>query len=116
MSPPQPRPAASIWNRFWSPKSFLERIPPEASAAEAQAIEHRNNVWLRTYMDMYILRWGGLWAASSAAAVLMTDASALLFALALVSNLAALAGLVLMILAYRRASKAVQEDAQKDRH
>ena len=46
----------------------------------------------------------------------MTDASALLFALALVSNLAALAGLVLMILAYRRASKAVQEDAQKGRH
>jgi len=114
MSPPPPRPA-SIWNRFWSPSSFLEQIPPEASAGEAKAIEHRNNVWLRTYMDMYILRWGGLWAASSAAAVLMTDASALLFALALASNLAALAGLVLMILTYRRASRAVQDgDRKKD--
>ena len=59
MSPPEPRPA-SIWNRFWSPKSFLEQVPPAASAEAAEAIAQRNNLWLKTYMDMYILRWGGL--------------------------------------------------------
>jgi uncharacterized membrane-anchored protein len=108
MSSTQPRPA-SIWNRFWSPKSFLEQIPPAASAAEAEAIEQRNNVWLKTYMDMYILRWGALWAASLALAILMTDAPAILFGLALAANLAALVGLVAMIVIYRRASRALQD-------
>jgi uncharacterized membrane-anchored protein len=108
MSSTQPRPA-SIWNRFWSPKSFLEQIPPAASAAEAEAIEQRNNVWLKTYMDMYILRWGALWAASLALAILMTDAPAILFGLALAANLTALVGLVAMIVIYRRASRALQD-------
>ena len=111
MSPPVPRPA-SVWNRFWSPKSFLEQVPTAASADEAEAVERRNNAWLKTYMDMYILRWGGLWAASLAVALLLMDGSAPLFALALASNLAALAGLVNMILTYRRASKALQDRTQ----
>ena len=110
MSSTQPRPA-SIWNRFWSPKSFLEQIPPAASAAEAEAIEQRNNVWLKTYMDMYIVRWGALWAASVAGAVLLMDSPGFLFFLALALNLAALAGLIAMIMTYRRASKAVQDQA-----
>jgi hypothetical protein len=63
MSPTEPRPA-SIWNRFWWPKSLLEQVPPAASAEEADAIARRNNLWLKTYMDLYILRWGALWAAS----------------------------------------------------
>jgi len=113
MSPRESRPA-SIWNRFWSPRSFLERVPPTASAQEAEAIEQRNNLWLKSYMDMYILRWGGLWAASLAAAVLMMDAPGLLFALVLASNLAALVGLVAMILIYRRAAGAVQDRARKN--
>ena len=108
MSASEPRPA-SIWNRFWSPKSFLEQIPPAASAAEAEAIEQRNNVWLKTYMDMYILRWGALWAASLALAILMTDAPGILFGLALAANLTALVGLVAMIVIYRRASRALQD-------
>ena len=108
MSASEPRPA-SIWNRFWSPKSFLEQVPPAASAGEAEAIAQRNNVWLKTYMDMYILRWGGLWAASLAVAILMSDAPGILFGLALAANLAALVGLVAMIVIYRRASRAVQD-------
>lgn len=114
MSPSQPRPA-SIWNRFWSPRSFLEQVPPTASADEAEAIDQKNNVWLKTYMDMYILRWGGLWAASLAATLLMTDAPAFLFALTLASTLAAFAGLIFMISIYRRASRAVQDRARKNR-
>ena len=103
----------SVWSRFWSPRSLLEQMPPAASADEAEAIGHRNNVWLKTYMDMYILRWGGLWAASLAAALLMMDLPGLFFALALAANLAALGGLVAMILTYRRASKAVRDRARK---
>jgi hypothetical protein len=108
MPPSEPRPA-SIWNRFWSPKSFLQRVPPEASPAEAQALEHENNVWLKTYMDMYILRWGAAWAASLAAVLLLADSPGFLFALALVPCLAAFVGLVAMILVYRRAFRAVQD-------
>ena len=111
MSPSDPRPA-SVWNRFWSPKSFLEQVPPAASTGEADAIAQRNDLWLKTYMDMYILRWGGLWAASLAGAVLMVEVSGFLFALALVSNLAALVGLVTMVLMYRRASRAIQDRAR----
>ncbi|MGO4393937.1 hypothetical protein AB4Z46_21490 [Variovorax sp. M-6] len=113
MSPPEPRPA-SVWNRFWSPKSFLEQAAPEASAEEADAVARRNNVWLKTYMDMYILRWGGLWAASLAVALLMMEVAGLLFALALAANLAALVGLIAMIFTYRRASSAVQDQTRKN--
>ena len=113
MSPSEPRPA-SIWKRFWSPNSVLEKVAPTASAEEAEAIEQRNNRWLKTYMDMYILRWGGLWAASLAVALLMMEVAGLLFALALAANLAALAGLVAMIFTYRRASRAVQDRSRKN--
>lgn len=113
MSPSDPRPA-SVWNRFWSPKSFLEQAAPEASAEEAEAIARRNDVWLKTYMDLYILRWGGLWAASVAVALLMADVAGLLFALALAANLAALVGLVAMVLIYRRASRAVRDQTGKN--
>ncbi len=111
MSPPEPRPA-SIWSRFWSPRSFLEKAAPDASAEEVEAVVQRNDLWLKTYMDMYILRWGGLWAATLAVAVLVMEDAGLLFALALAANLAALAGLVAMILAYRRAARAVRQRTQ----
>ncbi|RZL92780.1 MAG: hypothetical protein EOP82_09165 [Variovorax sp.] len=65
-------------------------------------------------MDMYILRWGGLWAASLAVALLLMEMPGLLFALALASNLGALVGLVAMILIYRRASRAVQDRTRKN--
>jgi len=111
MSPPEPRPA-SVWSRFWSPRSLLEQVPPEASDQDAEAIVQRNDLWLKTYMDMYILRWGGLWAASLAMALLTMEGAGLLFALALAANLVALCGLVGMILTYRRAARAVQERTQ----
>jgi hypothetical protein len=112
MNPREVRPA-TVWSRFWSPRSLLEQIPPAASAADIDAIEHRNNVWLKTYMDMYILRWGGLWAASLVLALLMVELPGVLFALALAASLAALGGLVSMVLIYRRASRAVRERSQK---
>ena len=106
MSQPEPRPA-SVWNRFWSPKSFLEEFPPGVSDEEAEAIAQRNDLWLKTYMDLYILRWGALWAASVVVALLLLEAGGLLFALALALNLAALVGLAAMIATYRRAARAV---------
>jgi hypothetical protein len=112
MSPTEPRPA-SIWNRFWWPKSLLEQVPPAASAEEADAVAQRNNIWLKTYMDLYILRWGGLWAGSLAVTLLLVDVAGLLFVLALASNLAAFVGLVAMILIYRRASRAVRDRTPK---
>lgn len=113
MSPPEPRPA-SVWNRFWSPRSFLEQVAPGASAEEAEAIARRNNAWLKTYMDMYILRWGGLWAVSLGVALLMAEVEGLLFALAVAASLAALVGLVAMVLVYRRASRAVLQQGRKN--
>jgi hypothetical protein len=106
MSSAEPRPA-SIWNRFWLPRSFLEEVPTSASAEEADAIRQRNNFWLKTYMDLYILRWGALWAASLAVTLLLVDVAGLLFVIALGVNLGAFVGLVAMILIYRRASRAV---------
>jgi hypothetical protein len=106
MSSAEHRPA-SIWNRFWLPRSFLEQVPARASAEEADAIRQKNNLWLKTYMDLYILRWGGLWAASLAVTLLLVDVAGLLFVIALAVNLGAFVGLVAMILIYRRASRAV---------
>ncbi|MDM0074857.1 hypothetical protein QTH90_10730 [Variovorax sp. J2P1-59] len=105
-SPPAHTP--SIWKRFWSPTSLLEQVPADASPAQAEAIRHRNNVWLKTYMDMYILRWGALWAATMVLAVLAADddVPGLLFTAALAAAIGAFAGLAAMILTYRRAAKA----------
>ncbi|MDM0108988.1 hypothetical protein QTH97_28875 [Variovorax sp. J22R24] len=106
-SPPAHPP--SIWKRFWSPTSLLEQVPPDASPREAEAIRHRNNIWLKTYMDMYILRWGGLWAATMVLAVLAADesVSGLLFAAAIAAAIGAFAGLAAMVWTYRRAAKAI---------
>ncbi|MDM0034877.1 hypothetical protein QTI33_22275 [Variovorax sp. J22P271] len=112
MSPQESRPA-SVWNRFWSPKSFLAPFPPGASDEEAEAIAQRNDLWLKTYMDLYILRWGALWAASVVVALLLLEAGGLLFALALAVNLAALVGLAAMIATYRRAAGAVLGRSRK---
>lgn len=65
--------AGSVWIRFWSPTSALEPTPAHASAPERAAIRSRNYVWLKTYMDIYILRWGALWAACLVLALLATD-------------------------------------------
>jgi len=105
-SPPSPSP--SIWKRFWSPTSLLEQVPADASPTEAEEIRHRNNIWLKTYMDMYILRWGGLWAVTMVLAVLAADedVSGMLFAAAIAAAIGAFAGLAAIIWTYRRAAKA----------
>jgi len=105
---PSPAPTPSIWKRFWSPTSLLEQVPADASPTEAEEIRHRNNIWLKTYMDMYILRWGGLWAATMVLAVLAADedVSGMLFAAAIAAAIGAFAGLAAMIWTYRRAAKA----------
>ncbi|MDM0110778.1 hypothetical protein QTI66_01385 [Variovorax sp. J22R133] len=113
MSAPEPR-RASIWSRFWSPKGLLEQVPPGASAGEAEAVYRRNDIWLKTYMDMYILRWGALWATSLAVALVLMDEPGLLFFLALALNLTALVGLIVMVMVYRRASRAVRDRIQDD--
>ncbi|MEJ8857431.1 hypothetical protein WKW79_22855 [Variovorax robiniae] len=105
---------ASTWRRFWLPNAQLEPVPDAASAEEAEAVAKRNNLWLKTWMDMYILRWGGLWAASLVLVILAMDAPGIVFLLALVINLGALAGLIAMILIYRRASQAVEDRVRKD--
>ena len=107
MTLPPPHPP-SIWKRFWSPTSLLEQVPADASPTEAEEIRHRNNIWLKTYMDMYILRWGGLWAATMVMAVLAADedVSGVLFAAAIAAAIGAFTGLAAMIWTYRRAAKA----------
>jgi hypothetical protein len=101
-------PPASICKRFWSPTTLLEQVPFHAHAEEASAIRRRNDVWLKTYMDMYILRWGALWMCSLVLAVLAAG-NGILFVIALVFNLLAFAGLVAMIWTYRRAAQAIAE-------
>lgn len=101
----------SVWTRYWWPNAALKSTPPQASPAERAAIRSRNNVWLKTYMDLYILRWGVLWAVSLGLALLTTNDAVpgLLFAIALVLTLAAFFGLISMVMIYRRAAKAVRD-------
>ena len=111
------RPTASIWKRFWSPTSLLETVPEGATADDAEAVRHRNDVWLKTYMDLYILRWGALWFCSIVLTVLAAgdDVPAVLFVVALVAAIGSLGGLASMIRTYRRASSAIDERARRAR-
>jgi hypothetical protein len=81
-------------------------VPFDAQAVEVAEIRRRNDVWLKTYMDRYILRWGALTMCSLVLAVLAVD-NGILFVIAVVINLLAFAGLVTMIWTYRRAAQAV---------
>ena len=103
-------PTRSIWNRFWSPRGMLESIPAGADAVEADDIAHRNNVWLKTYMDMYVLRWAGLFLASLVASVLThnDEVPLVVNGVFVLLSIVALAGLVVMIRTYRRAAAAVR--------
>lgn len=103
--------APSIWKRFWSPTSLLEEVPPDATADEADAIRHRNDAWLKKYMDLYILRWGVLWACSLALTILAADdgVPTILFVVALLTVTGATGGLASMIWTYRRASSAIAD-------
>jgi hypothetical protein len=113
---PKPTHRRSIWSRFWLPSHSLEGTPLQAGAAEREAIRSRNDLWLKTYMDIYIMRWGVLFAVSLGLAVLATDEAVpgLLFALIVAVTVAASAGLVMMILIYLGAAQAVRDrDAGK---
>ena len=102
-----------MWIRFWWPPAALEPTPAHASAPERAAIRTRNYVWLKTYMDLYILRWGALWAVCLALALLATDDAvpSTLFALALTATMLSFFGLFSMILIYRRAARALKDRA-----
>ncbi|SEB13658.1 hypothetical protein [Variovorax sp. YR216] len=110
-------PTASIWKRFWSPTSLLEAVPEGATAGDAEAVRHRNDVWLKTYMDLYILRWGVLWFCSVVLAILAADdgVPAALFVVALVMAIGSAGGLASMIWTYRRASRAIDDRARRAR-
>lgn len=112
-TPKQNIAAGSIWIRFWSPTAALEPTPADASAPERAAIRTRNYVWLKTYMDLYILRWGALWAACLVLALLATDdeVPGALFAIALTATMLSFFGLFSMIMIYRRAAKALKDRA-----
>lgn len=115
MTPASPsRPSMSIWKRFWSPTSLLEVVPEGATADDAEAIRHRNDVWLKTYMDVYILRWGVLWFFSVVLAILTADDGAPtgLFVIALLFVIGSVGGLASMIWTYRRASSAIEDRAR----
>lgn len=111
------RPTSSIWKRFWSPTSLLQAIPEGATADDAEAIRHRNDVWLKTYMDLYILRWGALWFCSVVLVVLATEDSvpSILFGIALLASIGSLGGLVSMIWTFRRASSAIDDRTRRSR-
>ncbi|KWT87787.1 hypothetical protein APY03_3652 [Variovorax sp. WDL1] len=91
----------------------MEPTPAHVSAPERAAIRTRNYVWLKTYMDIYILRWGALWAACLLLALLAADDAVpgVLFAIALTATMMAFFGLFSMILIYRRASRALEDRA-----
>ncbi|WP_077000872.1 hypothetical protein [Variovorax sp. KK3] len=103
--------AASLWNRFWSPRGMLEPMPPGASEAEAAEIDYRNAIWLRSYMDMYILRWACLWLACLALAILAHsyELPAALLVAALLLTIYGFIGMVVMIGTYRRAARMVRD-------
>ncbi|VTU46214.1 hypothetical protein SRS16P2_00549 (plasmid) [Variovorax sp. SRS16] len=100
----------SVWRRFWSPRTFLEVVPGGATSEEAGEINYRNAVWLKTYMDIYILRWGALWALTIFLVISATgeEIPDLVYVLTLASTLVSSVGLATMILIYRRAAKAIQ--------
>lgn len=82
----------------------------DGEETEREATRSRNDLWLKTYMDIYIMRWGVLFAVSLGLAVLATDEDvpSLLFALVVIMTVAASAGLVAMILIYLGAVRAVR--------
>jgi hypothetical protein len=101
---------ASIWRRFWSPRGMLEPVPPGSSEAQAAEVGYRNALWLRSYMDMYILRWACLWLGLLALAILAHsyELPGILLAAALVGAVFGFGGMVRMIAIYRRAARVVR--------
>jgi hypothetical protein len=67
-------------------------------------------MWLKTHMDIYILRWGLLWVFTVLVAILASDEEIpdLLYALILAATVMSAFGLAVMLRIYRRASKAVR--------
>jgi len=68
-------------------------------------------------MDLYILRWGVLWACSVALAILAAGdgVPAVLFVVALLVAIGSAGGLAAMIWTYRRASGAIDDRARRTR-
>jgi|SRR4051794_21348504 len=107
----QPSLPASVWNRFWSPRAYVETLPVDASTQEVREISLRNAMWLRTHMDIYILRWGVLWASTVVLAIAATSEIVpdVLCALAFAATFMSSWGLGAMLRIYRRATKAIRQ-------
>ena len=105
-----PRQSASVWNRFWSPRAYVETFPVDAPPEEMSEVNSRNARWLKAHMDIYILRWGVLWAATVMLAIFASgdDTPGLLFPLALAATMLSSLGLGAMLYIYRRAWKTLQ--------
>lgn len=107
----QPVKQASVWNRFWSPRAFVQMWPSDASSQEVREISLRNAMWLKTHMDIYILRWGVLWMTTMILAIVATneDVPDLLYAIVVAATLMSSLGLGAMLRIYRRAADAVEQ-------
>ncbi|OUM03108.1 hypothetical protein A8M77_07395 [Variovorax sp. JS1663] len=96
---------------------MLEPVSAGSSEDEAAEVDYRNALWLRSYMDMYILRWACLWLGLLALAILVHsyEFPGILLMAALTGAVFGFAGMVNMIAMYRRAAKVVRDRIAADR-
>ena len=90
---------------------MLEPVPSGISDEEAAEIAYRNALWLRSYMDMYILRWACLWLGLLAMAVLVQsyELPGILLVVALAGAVFGFVGMLRMIATYRQAARTVRQ-------
>lgn len=60
----KPATPPSVWNRFWSPTSYLEKALPHDDLQSRNAKRRRNSVWLDKWLPKYIVRWTFAWVGS----------------------------------------------------
>ena len=100
---------ASVWNRFWFPRAYIETWPADASPQEMREISARNAKWLKAHMNVYIRRWGVLCAFTVTLAIATDDDTpSLLSTVAIAATLVSSLGLGAMLCIYRRAWKALE--------
>lgn len=54
----------SVWNRFWSPASYLVSIEPGDDPARCRTKRRSNSAWLDKWLPKYIVRWTCAWVGS----------------------------------------------------
>lgn len=63
----------SVWNRFWSPSSYLVAAAPGDDQAQDRAKRRSNSVWLDKWLPKYIVRWTCAWVGSQWFLALASD-------------------------------------------